>query len=63
MTTIQMATPVTAETDATREAQEARWIAWKSKGAADDRVTQRRVRIAFAVVLIVFVCVTLAVLL
>lgn len=58
-----MATLVVAETEDTRDAQETRWVAWKSKAAADDRVTQRRVRIAFAVVLIVFVCVTLAVLL
>lgn len=63
MTTLQIATLVTAEPEDTREAQEARWIAWKRKAAADDRLTRRRVRIAFAVVVIVFVCVTLAVLL
>jgi len=63
MTTLQMATPAAAQATDTPEAQEARWNAWKSKGAVNDRVTQRRVRIAFAVVLIVFVCVTLAVLL
>ena len=63
MTTLQMAALVTPESDSTREAQEARWIAWKSRAAADDRVTQRRVRIAFAVVLILFAGVTLVVLL
>ena len=60
MTTLQMATPVSAEIADTRKAQEARWIAWRSKGAAADRITQRRVRIAFTVILIALGCVTLA---
>ena len=63
MTTLQMAIPVAAEVPETREAQEARWNAWKSKGAAADRITQRRIRIAFTVMLIAFACVTLAVML
>lgn len=60
MTTLQIATPVAANALDTPEAQEARWIAWKSKGAEADRVTQRRVRIAFTVILIALGCVTLA---
>jgi hypothetical protein len=63
MTTLQRVTPSTGEADATREAQDARWNAWTSKAAADDRVTQRHVRIAFATLLIVLACVTLAVVL
>ena len=63
MTATQIAMPVTAEAGDTREAQDARWTAWRSKAAADDRITQRRVRLVFAAVLIVFVCVTLAALL
>jgi hypothetical protein len=63
MTTLQMAIPVAAEVVDTREAQEARWIAWKSKGAAADRITQRNMRIAFTAMLIAFACVTLAVVL
>ena len=63
MTTLQMAIPVAAEVPETREAQEARWNAWKSKGAAADRITQRRIRIAFTGMLIAFACVTLAVML
>ena len=63
MTTLQMAIPVAAEVPDTREAQEARWIAWKSKGAAADRITQRRIRIAFTAILIALACVTLAVML
>ena len=54
MTTLQMAIPVAAEVPDTREAQEARWVAWKSKGAAADRITQRRIRIAFTVMVIAF---------
>ena len=34
MTTLQMATPMAAQVTDTREAQEARWNAWKSRGAA-----------------------------
>ena len=60
MTTLQIATPVAANALDTPEAQEARWIAWKSKGAEADRITQRRVRIAFTVILIALGCVTLA---
>ena len=63
MTTLQMAPPVAAQVTDTREAQEARWNAWKSKGVAADRITQRRIRIAFGVLLIALVCVTLAVVL
>lgn len=54
-----MAIPA-AEVPDTREAQEARWIAWKSKGAATDRMTQRRMRVGLAALLIASVCVTLA---
>jgi len=63
MTTQQMATLVAAEVPDTREAQEARWIAWRSKGAAADRITQRRMRIVFTAILIALACVTLAVVL
>jgi len=63
MTTLQMAIPVAAEVPDTREAQEARWIAWKWKGAAADRITQRRIRIAFTAILIALASVTLAVML
>ena len=63
MTTLQMAIPVAAEVPDTPEAQEARWIAWKSRAAAADRITQRRVRIAFTAILIALACVTLAVML
>jgi hypothetical protein len=63
MTTLQMATPVAAQVTDTREDHEARWNAWKSKGAAADRITRRRMRIAFAVLLIALVCVTIAVVL
>jgi hypothetical protein len=63
MTTLQMAIPVAPELPDTQEAQDARWIAWKSKGAAADRITQRRMRIAFAVILISLACVTVAVVL
>ena len=59
MTTLQMAIP-TAEALDTPEAQEARWIAWKVKGAAADRITERRVRIAFAALLITLAGATLA---
>ena len=63
MTTLQIAIPVAAEVPDTREAQEARWIAWKSKGAAADRIMQRRMRIAFTAILIALACATLAVML
>jgi hypothetical protein len=63
MTTLQMAIPVAAAALDTPEAQEARWIAWKSKGAAADRITQQRTRIAFTTILIALACVTLAVML
>jgi len=63
MTALQMATPVAAVVADTPEAQEARWIAWKSKGAAADRITQRRMRIVFAAIVIALACVTLAVVL
>ena len=62
MTTLQMAIPVAVEVPDTREAQEARWIAWKLKGATADRITQRRIRIAFTA-LIALACVMLAVML
>ena len=61
MTTLQMATPIAAQVTDTREAQEARWNAWKSRGAAADRITRRRIRIALAALLIALVCVTMAV--
>jgi hypothetical protein len=61
MTTLQMATPVAVQVTDTREAQEARWNTWKSRGAAADRMTQRRMRIALAALLIALVCVTMAV--
>jgi len=60
MTTLQMAIPVAAAVADTPEAQEARWIAWQSKGAAADRITQRRARIAFTAILIALACVLLA---
>ena len=63
MTTLQMAIPVAAEAPDTPEAQQARWIAWKSKGAAADRITQRRMRIAFTAILITLACAMLAVML
>ena len=63
MTTLEMAVPLVAEVPDTRESQEARWIAWKSKGTAADRITQRRIRIAFTTLLIALACVTLAVML
>ena len=63
MTTLQMVIPVAAEVSDTPEAQQARWIAWKSKAAAADRITQRRMRIAFTAILIAWACVTLAVIL
>jgi hypothetical protein len=62
MTTLIMATPVEAEGLDTPEAQDARWIAWKARSAAADRITQQRMRAAF-VALFAAVCVTLAVLL
>lgn len=61
MTTLQMATPVVAAQ--VIDTQEARWNTWKSKGAAADRITQHRMRIAFVVLLIAPVCVTIAVVL
>ena len=63
MTTLQMTIPVAVEVPDTQEAQEARWIAWKSKGAAADRITQRRMRIAFTAILIALACATIAVML
>jgi hypothetical protein len=60
MTTLQMAIPAAAEALDTPEAQEARWIAWKVKGAAADRIAQRRVRIAFTTLLITLAGATLA---
>lgn len=63
MTIVQMARPVAAEVTDTPEAQEARWIAWKSKGAAADRIMERRMRIVFAAILIVLVSVMLTVVL
>lgn len=63
MTTLQMAIPVAAAGPDTQEAQDARWIAWKSKGDAADRITQRRMRIAFTAILIALACATLAVML
>ncbi len=61
MTTQQIAIPATAEVPDTRQAQDARWDAWKAKGAAADRITQRRMRMAFTAILIAIACVTLAV--
>ena len=61
MTTLQMAIPVAAVALDTPEAQEARWLAWKSKGAAADRITQRRTRMAFTAILVALACITLAV--
>jgi hypothetical protein len=64
MTTLYMATPVSAElAKDTREAQEARWNAWKAKAAAADRITQVRLRIAVTAVVIALAFVTLAVVL
>lgn len=63
MTTLQMAVPVAAAAVDTPEAQEARWIAWKSKGAAADAITQRRARLVFTTILIALALVTLAVVL
>jgi hypothetical protein len=60
VTTLQIAVPVSAEALDTPAAQEARWIAWKSKGAAADRITQRRVRIMFMATVIAVACVMLA---
>jgi hypothetical protein len=60
MTTLQIPRPVAVIALDTPEAQEARWIAWKSKGAAADRITQRRVRIAFTVILVALGGVALA---
>ena len=61
MTILHMAAPLAAEPLDTPEAQEARWIAWKSKSAAADRITQRRMRIMFTATVIALACVTLAV--
>ncbi|HXD18382.1 MAG TPA: hypothetical protein VN654_15325 [Vicinamibacterales bacterium] len=44
----------------TPAAQEARWIAWQSKGADADRKMQWRMRIAFTAILIALACATLA---
>ena len=60
MTTLQMAIPAATGALDTPQAQEARWIAWKVKGAAADRITQRRVRIAFAALLVTLGGATLA---
>jgi hypothetical protein len=62
MTVLQMAIPAAGVLD-TPEAQEARWIAWKSKGAASDRITRRRMRLVATALLIALACVTLAVVL
>ena len=62
--TIQMAAiPVAAGVLDTPEAQEARWMAWKSKGAATDRITRRRMRHAVTALLVALACVALAVVL
>ena len=63
MTILQIPVPAAAAAPDTFEAQEARWIAWKVKGAAAERITQRRMRIAFTAILIGLACVTLAVVL
>ena len=60
LTTLQMAIPAVAEALDAPAAQEARWIAWKSKGEAADRLTQRRTRIAFTAILVALACGTLA---
>jgi hypothetical protein len=60
MASLQMAMPVAVAVLDTQEAQEARWIAWTSKGAAADRIMQRRMRIIFTAILIALACVTLA---
>ena len=63
MTTLQRAIPASTDVLDTSDAQEARWIAWKAKGAAADLVTQRRMRIAFTAILIASACAALAVVL
>ena len=63
MTTLQVAIPASTDVPDSSEAQEARWIAWKAKGAAADRITQRRVQIAFTAILIASACAALAVML
>ena len=64
MTTLYIATPVAAElAKDTLEAQEARWIAWTAKGAAADRITQRRMRIVVTAAVIAMAFVMLAVVL
>ena len=63
MTTLQMTIPAAVEVLDTREAQDARWLAWKSKGAAADLITQRRIRMVFTAIVIALGCVTLAVML
>lgn len=59
MTTLEV--PITAAVADTPEAQEARWNAWKAKGAASDRIAQSRMRLVFAVVLIAMAGVMIAV--
>lgn len=61
MTTLQTAIPTPAHAIDTPEAQDVRWIAWKSKAAAADRITQGRMRIVLAVILVALACVTVAV--
>ena len=63
MTTLRMAIPDTAKISDTPEAQDARWVAWKVKGAAADRITQKRARIAFIAALIALAGATLALIL
>lgn len=60
MATIEMAMPAAVQVLDTPAAQEARWIAWQSKGADADRKIQRRMRIAFTAILIALACATLA---
>ena len=60
MTTLQMATPVVAHATDTQEAQDARWNTWKLNAAAADQITQGRMRLMFAVLLIALACITIA---
>jgi hypothetical protein len=61
MTTLQGRSPVGVELDPDLESQEARWAAWRAKGVAADLVTDRRMRLAF-VVTMVLVCLAFVVL-
>lgn len=60
MTTLLMATAATAKVP---DAQDARWNAWTSTGAASDRIARRRARIAFTTVFLVLAGAAVAMLL